>query len=54
MVTATFYELPEGFLFRDDGISYEFAAPVPEPSTLFLISACVPLLWLWRRAVRLG
>jgi hypothetical protein len=29
-------------------ITYEFETPIPEPSTLFLISACVPLLWLRR------
>jgi hypothetical protein len=49
-MTATFSTLPEGLFLEE--MTYDFAAPIPEPSTMFLFSACVPLLWLWRRAVR--
>jgi hypothetical protein len=50
MVTANFFSNPEGLTISH--FIYEFAAPIPEPSTVLLICGCVPLWWVWRRAVR--
>jgi hypothetical protein len=46
-MTATFAARPEGLYLRE--MTYDFAAPIPEPSTILLISAAVSLLWVRRR-----
>jgi hypothetical protein len=54
MMTANFFK---GSFGDSEGlyvglITYEFAAQIPEPSTVLLVAAGVPLLWLRRACAR--